>query len=140
MSVQVEFFRQNVLLIGLAIGSGLALLLPMLSRSAAGISVLSVTEAVMLMSRKSALVLDVREPDEFAQGHLQGARNVPLSQLSARLKELEKFRDKPVLVVCERGRRANTAAKLLKAQNFTALNVLKGGMQAWIDAKMPSSK
>lgn len=140
MSVQVEFFRQNVLLIGLAIGSGLALLLPMLSRSAAGISVLSVTEAVMLMSRKSALVLDVREPDEFAQGHLQGARNVPLSQLSARLKELEKFRDKPVLVVCERGRRANTAAKLLKAQNFTALNVLKGGMQAWIEAKMPSSK
>lgn len=136
----MEFFRQNVLLIGLAIGSGLALLLPMLSRSAAGISVLSVTEAVMLMSRKSALVLDVREPDEFAQGHLQGARNVPLSQLSARLKELEKFRDKPVLVVCERGRRANTAAKLLKAQSFTALNVLKGGMQAWIEAKMPSSK
>lgn len=136
----MEFFRQNVLLIGLAIGSGLALLLPMLSRSAAGISVLSVTEAVMLMSRKSALVLDVREPDEFAQGHLQGARNVPLSQLSARLKELEKFRDKPVLVVCERGRRANAAAKLLKAQSFTTLNVLKGGMQAWIDAKMPSSK
>lgn len=136
----MEFFRQNVLLIGLAIGSGLALLLPMLSRSAAGISVLSVTEAVMLMSRKSALVLDVREPDEFAQGHLQGARNVPLSQLSARLKELEKFRDKPVLVVCERGRRANAAAKLLKAQSFTALNVLKGGMQAWIEAKMPSSK
>jgi len=140
VSVQVEFFRQNVLLIGLAIGSGLALLLPMLSRSAAGISVLSVTEAVMLMSRKSALVLDVREPDEFAQGHLQGARNVPLSQLSARLKELEKFRDKPVLVVCERGRRANTAAKLLKAQSFATLNILKGGMQAWIDAKMPSSK
>jgi len=136
----VEFFKQNVLLIGLAIGSGLALLLPMLSRSVAGITTLSVTEAVMLMNRKSALVLDVREADEFAQGHLQGARHVPLSQLSTRLKELEKFRDKPVLVVCERGRRANAAAKLLKAQNFTTLNVLKGGMLAWTDAKMPSSK
>lgn len=136
----MEFFKQNVLLIGLAIGSGLALLLPMLSRSVAGITTLSVTEAVMLMNRKSALVLDVREADEFAQGHLQGARHVPLSQLSTRLKELEKFRDKPVLVVCERGRRANAAAKLLKAQNFTTLNVLKGGMLAWTDAKMPSSK
>ncbi|WP_024929515.1 rhodanese-like domain-containing protein [Methylophilus sp. OH31] len=136
----MEFLKQNVLLIGLAVGSGLALLLPMLSRSVAGITSLSVTEAVILMNRQSALVLDVREPDEFAQGHLQGARNVPLSQLSARLKELEKFRDKPVLVVCERGRRANTAAKLLKAQQFTTLNVLKGGMQAWIEAKMPSSK
>jgi rhodanese-related sulfurtransferase len=136
----VEFLKQNVLLVGLAIGSGLALLLPMLSRSVAGITSLSVTEAVILMNRKSALVLDVREADEFAQGHLQGARHVPLSQLSARIKELEKFRDKPVLVVCERGRRANAAAKLLKAQNFTTLNVLKGGMQAWIEAKMPSSK
>lgn len=136
----MEFFKQNVMLIGLAIGSGLALLLPMLSRSVAGITTLSVTEAVMLMNRKTALVLDVREADEFAQGHLQGARHVPLSQLSTRLKELEKFRDKPVLVVCERGRRANAAAKLLKAQNFTTLNVLKGGMLAWTDAKMPSSK
>jgi rhodanese-related sulfurtransferase len=136
----VEFFKQNVMLIGLAIGSGLALLLPMVSRSVAGITTLSVTEAVMLMNRKSALVLDVREADEFTQGHLQGARHIPLSQLSTRLKELEKFRDKPVLVVCARGRRANAAAKLLKAQQFTHLNILKGGMLAWTDAKMPSSK
>jgi rhodanese-related sulfurtransferase len=102
--------------------------------------VLSVTEAVMLMSRKSALVLDVREADEFVQGHLQGARNIPLSQLESRSKELEKFRDKPVLLVCQRGSRANKAAKLLKAQNFSALNVLKGGMQAWLEAKMPTGK
>jgi len=136
----VEFFKQNVLLIGLAIGSGLALILPMLGRSSGGVTVLSVTETVMLMSRKSALVLDVREPDEFAQGHLQGARNVPLSQLESRIKELEKFRDKPVLVVCQRGSRASKAAKLLKAQKFSALNVLKGGMQAWLDANMPTGK
>lgn len=136
----MEFFKQNVLLIGLAIGSGIALILPLLSRSAAGVTVLSVTEAVMLMSRKSALVLDVREPDEFAQGHLQGARNIPLSQLEARLKELEKYREKPVMVVCERGGRATKATKLLKAQQFTALHVLKGGMQAWLEAKMPTGK
>lgn len=136
----MEFFKQNVLLIGLAIGSGIALILPLLSRSTAGVTVLSVTEAVMLMSRKSALVLDVRKPDEFAQGHLQGARNIPLSQLEARLKELEKYREKPVMVVCERGGRATKAAKLLKAQQFTALHVLKGGMQAWLEAKMPTGK
>lgn len=136
----MEFFKQNVLLIGLAIGSGVALLLPMLGRSSVGMTVLSVTEAVMLMSRKSALVLDVREADEFAQGHLQGARNIPLSQLETRGKELDKFKDKPVLLVCQRGSRANQAAKLLKGQNFTTLNVLKGGMFAWLEAKMPISK
>lgn len=136
----MEFFKQNVLLIGLAIGSGVALLLPMLGRSTAGMTVLSVTESVMLMSRKSSLVLDVREAEEFAQGHLQGARHIPLSQLAARSKELEKFKDKPVLLVCQRGSRANQAAKLLKAQNFSALNVLKGGMSAWLEANMPISK
>lgn len=101
---------------------------------------LSVTEAVVLMNRKSALVLDVREADEFALGHLQGARNIPLSQLDARSKELEKFRDKPVLIVCQRGSRASKASRLLKAQNFSALNVLKGGMQAWQEANMPTGK
>lgn len=136
----MDFLKQNVLLIGLAIGSGVALLLPMLGRSAAGMTVLSVTESVMLMSRKSALVLDVREADEFAQGHLQGARNIPLSQLESRGKALDKFKDKPVLLVCQRGSRANQAAKLLKSQNFSALNVLKGGMSAWLEAKMPTSK
>lgn len=136
----MDFFKQNVLLIGLAIGSGLALLWPMLNRSSAVATVLSVTEAVVLMNRKSALVLDVREADEFAQGHLQGARNIPLSQLDARSKELEKFRDKPVLIVCQRGSRASKASRLLKAQNFSALNVLKGGMQAWQEANMPTAK
>lgn len=136
----MEFFKENILLIGLAVASGLALLWPMLNRSAAGSALVSVTEAVMLMSRKSTLVLDVREPDEFAQGHLQGARNVPLAQLAERSKELEKFRDKPVLVVCQRGSRARTACRMLKGQQFTSLHQLKGGMQAWLDAKMPTGK
>lgn len=136
----MEFLKHNVLLIGLAVGSGLALILPMLSRSAAGATVLSVTETVMLMNRKSALVLDVREADEFAQGHLQGARHIPLAQLADRINEIQKFKEKPVLLVCQRGSRANAAAKLLKAQGFTTLNVLKGGMAAWVEAKMPATK
>jgi rhodanese-related sulfurtransferase len=136
----VEFFKQNVLLIGLAIGSGAALLLPMFGRSAAGSTVVSVTEAVMLMSRKSVLVLDVREPDEFKQGHLQGARNIPLSQLTERVAELEKFRNKPVLVVCNSGGRARRACRMLNEQKFTTLHQLKGGMQAWLKEKMPTSK
>ncbi|MFD0913400.1 rhodanese-like domain-containing protein [Methylophilus luteus] len=136
----MEFFKENVLLIGLALGSGVALLVTMFSRSAAGSTLVSVTEAVMLMSRKKVLVLDVREADEFKQGHLQGARNVPLSQLAGRVKELEKFKDKPVLLVCERGNRTRAAVKVLKQQQFTALHQLKGGVQAWSEAKMPLSK
>jgi rhodanese-related sulfurtransferase len=63
-----------------------------------------------------------------------------LSQLAARVKELEKFKDKPVLLVCERGNRTRSAAKILKDQQFTALHQLKGGTQAWAEAKMPLGK
>jgi rhodanese-related sulfurtransferase len=136
----VEFFKENVLLIGLAIGSGVALLFPLLNRSVAGSTLLTVTEAVMLMSRKQVVVVDVREPDDFKQGHLQGARNIPLSQLATRIAELEKFKDKPVLLVCERGNRTRAAVKVLREKQFSALHQLKGGMQAWIEAKMPLGK
>lgn len=136
----MEFFKQNVLLIGLALGSGIALLWPMLQRSAAGISRLSATEAVLLMNQSKALVLDVREPDEFAQGHLQGARNVPLAQLTAQLASFEKHRAKPVVLVCSRGSRAFSAAKILKAAAFSQLHVLQGGVQAWQAANLPLVK
>ncbi|MDP8567356.1 rhodanese-like domain-containing protein [Methylophilus aquaticus] len=136
----MDFLKQNILLIGLALGSGITLLWPMLARAGAGSVLISVTEAVMLMSRNQPLILDVREPDEFAQGHLQGARNIPLAQLNARLGELQKFRDKPVLVVCQSGSRAKAACTLLKAEHFTALHQLQGGIQAWVSANMPLIK
>lgn len=136
----MEFLKQNILLIGLALGSGVALLLPLLGRAAAGSVLVSVTEAVMLMSRKQPLILDVRAPDEFVQGHLQGARNIPLAQLNAKLGELQKFRDKPVLVVCQSGSSAKAACNLLKAEHFSALHQLQGGIEAWVEAKMPLIK
>ena len=115
-------------------------MLPMFSRSTAGVVGLSATEAVMLINRKTALVLDVREADEFAAGHIQGARHIPLALLETRLSEIQKFKDKPVLIVCQSGHRAKAAAKLLKAQQFSALNLLQGGMQAWLEAKLPTGK
>lgn len=138
--IDVEFLKQNIWLIGLAAGSGVMLLLPMLGRSAAGSVLVSATEAVMLMGRNHPLVLDVREPGEFAQGHMQGARNIPLAQLEARLAELQKYRDKPVLVYCQTGARARKACAVLKAGQFTALHQLRGGLQAWLEAKLPVSK
>ena len=91
----------------------------------------------MMMSRQRPLVLDVREAEEFAQGHLQGARHLPLSQLDTRLEELQKYRDKPVLVYCQSGARARKACARLGAHSFTQLYQLQGGLQAWRDAKLP---
>lgn len=135
-----EFVKDNVLLIGLAVGSGLALLWPMLNRGASGVNNLAATEAVLMLNRGKPLILDVRDEAEFASGHIQGAKHIPVAELASRIKEIEKFKDKPVLVHCQRGMRAKTACTILKAQQFSQLNNLQGGLDAWVDAKLPLVK
>ena len=135
-----EFVKNNALLIGLALGSGVALLWPLLHRGASGVTNVSPTEAVLLMSRNKPLVLDVRDTAEFAAGHIQGAKHIPVAELAARIKELEKFKDKPVLVHCQKGMRAKGACSILKAQQFSQLHNLQGGLDTWIEAKLPLVK
>jgi rhodanese-related sulfurtransferase len=135
-----DFIKQNALLIGLAIGSGIALLWPMLNRGASGVANINSTEAVVLMNRSKPLILDVRDATEFAAGHIQGAKHIPVAELAARMKEIEKFKDKPVLVHCQKGMRATGACSILKAQQFSQLHNLQGGLDAWIEAKMPLVK
>ena len=135
-----EFVKHNALLIGLAIGSGVALLWPMLNRGASGAANLSAAEAVLMLNRGKPLILDVRDAKEFASGHIQGAKNISSADLQNRFKEIEKFKDKPVVVHCQRGSRAKNAIKVLKAQQFSQLNNLQGGLDAWVEAKLPLVK
>ena len=136
----MKFLADNVLLIGLAIGSGFMLLLPMLKRSASGVANLTPTEAVLLMNRSNAVVVDVREATEYAQGHIADAKHIPLAQLGERLKELTRYKDKPVLLHCQGGVRSAKACDLLAKQGFTKLYNLQGGINAWQQAKLPVVK
>jgi len=140
METMFEFVKENILFIGLAIGSGFGLLWPMLNRGTSGVPNLSATEAVLLLNRDKPLVLDVRDATEFAAGHIQGAKNIPVAELANRLKEIEKFKDKPVLVHCQKGMRAKSACNILKAQQFSKLSNLQGGLDTWIEAKLPVVK
>lgn len=135
-----EFVKHNAVFIGLAIGSGFALLWPMLNRGAAGVANVSATEAVLQLNRDKPLVLDVRDATEFAAGHIQGAKHIPVAELASRIKEIEKFKNKPVLVHCQKGVRAKAACAILKAQQFTQLHNLEGGLNAWVEAKLPLVK
>ena len=136
----MEFLTDHVLLIGLAIGSGLMLLWPMLNRGAGGVVNLEASEAVLLMNRSNAIVLDVRDDAEFAAGHITDARHIPLARLSERINELEKFKDKPILVNCQAGVRSAKACDILRKHQFTKLHNLQGGLNAWIAAKLPVVK
>lgn len=136
----MEFITDNVLLIGLALGSGMMLLWPLLSRGAGGAADVSPNEAVLLMNRSNAIVLDVRDDAEFSAGHITDARHIPLAKLAERIKELEKFKDKPILVHCQGGVRSTKACDILRKNEFTKLHNLQGGLNAWIAAKLPVTK
>lgn len=136
----MKFLAENVLLIGLALGSGLMLLWPMLKRGATGIANLSPSEAVLLMNRSNAIVVDVREATEYAQGHITDARHIPLAELEARLKEINRYKEKPILVHCQGGVRSAKACSVLAKHGFSKLYNLQGGLNAWQQAKLPVVK
>ncbi len=136
----MEFFKDNVLLIGLALGSGIMLLLPSFKKGAGGVPNLSTAEAINLINRNHALVLDVREDAEFASGHIVDAKHIPLAKLAERLNELNKYKDKPILVNCQRGMRSAKACEILRKAEFKQVNNLQGGLEAWLAAKLPVVK
>lgn len=133
----MEFIKSNILLIGLALGSGFMLLLPLLKKGAGGVPNLSAAESVTLINRSNALVLDVRDDAEFASGHIADATHIPLADLATRLGELKKYQNKAILVNCQRGMRSAKACDILRKAEFTQVHNLQGGLNAWVEAKLP---
>lgn len=135
-----HFILDNIALVALFIGSGLVLLWPEIMRLAGGSSEIGTLEATRLLNQGSTLVLDVREPAEFAAGHLPKARNIPLKELQQRVQEIAKFKERAVLVTCRSGPRAGSALRLLKRAGFATVYQLKGGLNAWQQASLPVEK
>jgi rhodanese-related sulfurtransferase len=93
--------------------------------------------AVTLINRQKGQVVDVSEPEEFALGHVTGARNVPLGQLEDRLPQVIKNKALPVILVCSSGARAQRALAVAKKLGYEQAQVLGGGMRAWKEANLP---
>ncbi len=101
---------------------------------------ISPQEATQLINREDALVLDVRDSGEFAAGHILNARHIPLADLEKRLADLEKFKDKPIIVNCQTGMRSETACATLAQAGVGRVLNLSGGIAAWQEAGMPVSR
>ena len=135
----MKFVIDNIFLIAVALVSGAMLVWPMVRRGAGGASV-NTLEATQLINRQDALVLDVREQAEYAQSHILNARALPLSQLEARIADIEKFKAKPVIVYCATGNRSSTAATVMRKRGFSNVVNLSGGFAAWQQAGLPVQK
>lgn len=133
----VKFIIDNIWIIAIALVSGGALLLPALQRRG---TKLSQFQATQLINQGKSLILDVRTTEEFAAGHLQNAKNIPVAELDKRLKEIEKSKNAIVITVCEHGTRSATASSKLKKAGFTQVFILEGGVAAWKSQGLPTIK
>lgn len=135
----MEFVQNNILLIAVAFASGAMLVWPYVRRGTGGPWV-NTLQATQMINRQDALLLDVREPAEYAKSHILGAKNVPLADLERRAAEFDKHKAKPVIVHCDTGSRATRAAGILKGRGFASVFNLAGGFGAWQQAGLPVEK
>lgn len=135
----MSFVIENWVLLAVALMSGGMLLWPALS-SGGGADSLNPNEVVQLMNRDKAVVVDVGGADEFAAGHVVGAKNVPLDQLEAKLAGIVKNKATPVVLVCASGMRSKRAIAVAKKLGYENARSLSGGMGAWRSASLPVEK
>ena len=100
----------------------------------------SPADAVRLISREDAVVIDLRPDGEFRNGHIVNAVHIPFDQIETRLGRLAKFRQKPVIAACRTGQQSAAAVKRLRSEGFEQALRLQGGMVAWQGAELPLTK
>ena len=127
------------MLIAIAISSGGMLVWPLIA-GGMNSGALSASGAVQLINRERAVVVDVSEIEEFAAGHVGGAKNVPFGQLEEKLATAVKNKALPVILVCATGARANRAVAVAKKLGYEQAQALGGGLKAWKEANLPLEK
>ena len=134
----MKFILDNWMLISVAMASGFMLFLPVMQGAAtAG---LSAPQAVQMINREKALVIDVCSAEEYAAGHLIGARHVPLDQLEQQLAAVAKNKTQPLILVCASGLRSKRAVAVAKKLGYEQAHSLTGGLKAWKEANLPVEK
>lgn len=136
-----EFVMNHPLLWG-----GLVIVLAMLIKSeyehqTSKASQLNPVNAIRLMNNNdNAIVIDVRDTAEYKKGHIKNAKNMPLSTLKDKLDELARHKDQAVLAYCSSGALSNKACSLLQKAGFSNVHNISGGINGWVDAKLPTTK
>ncbi len=137
MSQYLEFVINHWVLCSLLVGLVVTLIYTESLKRGASVSL---HEATRLMNQDDAVVVDLRTGQEFADGHIVGAVNMPSAEFASRLSELEKHKDSPIILVCKMGQHSSGSSKTLKDEGFSDVHRLTGGMAEWTNANMPVVK
>jgi rhodanese-related sulfurtransferase len=137
--MDTQFLQDNWMLVALAVVSGAMLVWNFVGGALSGVEQADTLKATRLYN-DDALILDVRENKEYASGHIPKAKHIPLGKLASRIQEIEKHKDKPVLVTCRSGHRSARACSTLKKAGFATVYNQQGGIIAWERANLPVTK
>ncbi len=136
--MKLAFVQNNIVLIMIVVVSGSFLLWELLSRRSG--REVGTLIAVQLINYKDALVLDVREESEYDAGHIPNSKHIPGDKIKDRMQELEKFKDKPIVVIYKSGVRSGAASTTLHTHGFSHIHNLTGGIDTWKQANLPIVK
>ena len=133
----MTFLIENWMLIAVAVVSGTMLMMPIIQGAGGG---LTADGAVQLINREKAVVIDVCETEEFAAGHIGGAKNIPLNLLEEKLASTVKNKALPLILVCATGARSGRAVAIAKKLGYENSQALSGGLKAWRTTNLPIEK
>jgi rhodanese-related sulfurtransferase len=132
----LEFAGNHTLLVFALVTSLMVVIFTELRRKATGMLAVAPTDAVKLINN-DAVVLDTRSAESFSRGHIVGARNIPMDEFEGHLEKLARFKNRPVVAVCDSGVTSSKAVNRLRTAGFESVYNLKGGMSAWGQAGLP---
>jgi rhodanese-related sulfurtransferase len=140
MQELLDFAQRNLMLVVAFIVTAGMIIWTEYQRFTKNYKDLSATEMVQLMNHDDPLLLDVRESGELTQGVIKGAKHIPVSDLTKRVSELNKFKGRKVIAYCRSGQRSSHACRILKKHDFSDVYHLAGGVLAWESANLPMVK
>jgi rhodanese-related sulfurtransferase len=140
MDQLITFTSNNMMLVVAIVIVSLMLIHSLLGEKLRGYSSVTPAQSTQMINRDDALILDVRENNEYSEGHIINSLHIPLSGLKTRIKDLEKHKSKKVIIACRSGHRSSQACANLKKQGFEQVFNLSGGVMAWESANLPLVK
>lgn len=132
-----EFIAKNAIIVGIFIAMIILFLYSEIQNRGRRFADVRPTEAVNLINRENAVVVDVRSQKEFAEGHILNAINVPIENFATEAKKLAKYKEKHVITYCRSGMSSQRACKELEKEGFTHIHNLRGGIVAWERDNLP---
>ena len=135
MALFLEFVSQQWILVAALAAVVFMLLFHESRKSGAAVSP---QQAITMVNAQQGLFLDIRDASDYKQGHIVDAMHLPAAKLESRMGELEKHKNKPIVLVCKMGQQASAAGKALKANGFEHVYKMTGGMMEWGNLQLPT--